>query len=35
MILIVFLSVYGAISLVNDIFDLVKAKRFIKIVREK
>ena len=30
MILIVFLSVYGAISLTNDIFDLVKAKRFIK-----
>ena len=32
--LIVFLTVYGAISLVNDIFDLVKAKRFEKIVNK-
>ena len=34
MILIVFLSVYGAISLTNDIFELVKAKRFEKIVNK-
>ena len=32
MILIVFLLTYGAISLVNDIFDLVRAE---KIVRAK
>ena len=35
MILIVFLSVYGAISLTNDIFELVKAKRFEKIINKK
>ena len=32
--LIVFLTVYGAISLTNDIFELIKAKRFEKIVNK-
>ena len=35
MILVVFLIVYGAMSLTNDIFDLIKAKRFKNIVRAK
>ena len=34
MILVVFLSVYGAISLTGDIFDLIKCKRFEKIVNK-
>ena len=33
--LIVFLVIYGAISLTNDVFDYIKCKKAEKIVREK
>ena len=33
--ILVFLMMYGAISLTNDIFDLVKAKRFEKIIKKQ